>query len=49
MIAHGVFVSPSWLNIRNVGTASAVPGTAIAPSTTAKIARRPLKRNFASP
>jgi hypothetical protein len=49
MTAHGVFVRPSWLNRRNVGTARAVPGTAIAPITTAKTARRPVKRNFARP
>ena len=32
MIAHGVSVSPILENIRNVGTASAVPGTATAPA-----------------
>lgn len=39
--AHGVSVSPILLNIRNVGTARAVPGTATAPMTTAKMARFP--------
>ena len=47
--AHGVLVRPSLLNIRKVGTASAVPGTATAPITTAKTARLPGKSNFASP
>jgi hypothetical protein len=49
MIAHGVLVRPRLLNSRNVGTASAVPGTAIAPSTTAKYALRPGKPYFARP
>ena len=46
--AHGVLVSPILLNIRKVGTARAVPGTATAPMTTAKTARLPGKSNFAS-
>ena len=49
MTAHGVFVRPSWLNIRKVGTARAVPGTATAPSTTAKTAFLPGKLNLARP
>jgi hypothetical protein len=46
--AQGVSVSPILLNIRKVGTASAVPGTATAPMTTAKTPRRPGKSNLAS-
>lgn len=49
MTAHGVLVRPILLNMRNVGTASAVPGTATAPMTTAKTHRLPGNRNFASP
>jgi hypothetical protein len=49
MIAHGVSVSPSSANIRKVGTASAVVGTAIAPITMAKTRRLPGKPNLASP
>src|SRR5699024_2118571 len=44
---HGVLVSPIWLNIKKVGTASAVPGTAMAPRTTAKTPRLPGKLNLA--
>jgi hypothetical protein len=47
--AHGVLVSPILLNIRNVGTASAVGGTATAPMTIAKTAFLPTKSNLASP
>ncbi len=50
MTDHGVFVSPPiWLNMRNVGTARAVPGIATAPRTTAKTPRLPGKSNLASP
>ncbi len=49
MIDHGVFVRPTCEKSRKVGTASAVPGTAMAPRTTAKTARRPGNWNFAMP
>lgn len=45
---HGVLVSPIRLNMRKVGTARAVPGTAMAPMTIAKTARLPGKSNLAS-
>ena len=47
--AHGVSVRPNLLNIRKVGTASAIAGTATAPMTTAKTARLPGKSNLARP
>ena len=46
---HGVLVRPIWLNMRNVGTASAVPGTATAPMTIANTALLPGNENFARP
>ena len=49
MTAQGVSVSPILLNIRNVGTASAVAGTATAPMTTANTAFLPAKSNLARP
>src|SRR5436305_14123636 len=49
MTADGVLVKPIAENNRNVGTASAVGGIAIAPSTTAKTTRRPRNRYLASP
>jgi hypothetical protein len=47
MTAQGLFVIPSWLNNRNVGTASAVPGTATAAMMTPNAAFLPGKSNFA--
>ena len=49
MTDHGVLVRCRSEKSRKVGTASAVPGTATAPSTTAKTPRRPGKSYFASP
>ena len=49
IMAHGVFVRFSFANSRNCGTASAMPGTLIAPMMTTNTALRPGKRNFASP
>ena len=48
IIDHGVFVRPILANSRNCGTASAIPGTEMAPMMITKHSLRPGKRNLAS-
>ena len=49
MIASGLLVSPILLNMRKVGTASAVVGTITEPSTNQNRGSRPRNWNLAKP
>ena len=49
MTAQMVLVMPAWEKRTKVGMTSAVAGTMTAPSSTAKLMRRPANRNFAKP